>query len=79
MRGKVKRRLAVLRLKGGAVPAAGSAVLDRSSAPVGETRSAASSTVFGAPVALAFVGAAAAAPGTELLVGGAEAIVVDPQ
>jgi folate-binding protein YgfZ len=78
MRGKVKRRLAVLKLKG-AAPASGSRVFDATGTQVGETRSAAKSDVFGAPVALAFVGAAAAAPGTELIVEGVHAEVVDPR
>lgn len=78
MRGKVKRRLAVLRLGDGRVPVSGSKVFD-GDVQVGETRSAANSTVFGAPVALAFVNAAAAVPGTELLVEGSRAEVVDPR
>lgn len=79
MRGKVKRRLVPLRLPGGGVPAAGSKVFDRNSAEVGETRSAANSFVFAAPVALAFLAAASAAPGTELVVDGSHAEVVDPR
>jgi len=78
MRGKVKRRLAVLRLRDASVPVSGSKVFD-GTAQVGETRSAASSAVFGAPVALAFLSAAAAVPGTELLVEGSRAEVVDPR
>jgi folate-binding protein YgfZ len=79
MRGKVKRRLVVLRLPGGGVPASGSKVFDRSSTEVGETRSAANSAVFGAPVALAFLAAASAAPGNEVLVDGSHAEVVEPR
>jgi folate-binding protein YgfZ len=79
MRGKVKRRLAVLRLQGGGVPAPGSKVSDESSTEVGETRSAAKSAVFGAPVALAFLTAASAVPGTKLVVEGQRAEVVEPR
>jgi len=79
MRGKVKRRLAVIRLEGTEVPAAGARVFDRNGAEVGETRTAAASDVFGAPVALAFLSAVAAATGTELVVEGVRAEVVEPR
>jgi len=79
MRGKVKRRLAVLRLSGGAVPAPGSKVFDKGSIEVGETRSAANSAVFGSAVALAFLTATSAVPGTEVVVGGQHAEVVEPR
>ena len=78
MRGKVKRRLAIVRLSGTSLPPSGATVADASGAPVGETRSAALSTVFGAPLALSFLGAASAAPGTSLSVDGVAAEVVEP-
>jgi folate-binding protein YgfZ len=79
MRGKVKRRLAVLSVDAEEPPAPGTAVLDAAGAAVGETRSAARSSVFGRPVALALLSAAVAMPGARLTVSGAPAEVVDPR
>ncbi|HEX4336737.1 MAG TPA: glycine cleavage T C-terminal barrel domain-containing protein [Polyangiaceae bacterium] len=79
MRGKVKRRLAVVRLEGEEVPPSGAKVFDSAGALVGETRSAARSTLLGGPAALAFLSAAVAIPGTALRVEGASAEVVEPR
>jgi hypothetical protein len=79
MRGKVKRRLAVVSVDAAAPPPAGTPVLDAAGAPVGETKSAAVSSVFGRPVALALLNAAAAIPGARLRVEGASAEVVEPR
>jgi folate-binding protein YgfZ len=79
MRGKVKRRLALVRVEAVAPPAAGTKVLDMSGAVVGETRSAADSALIGGPAALAFLAAAVAVPGAHLTVGGASAEVIEPR
>ena len=79
MRGKVKRRLALVRVAAGAPPASGTQVFDSAGKAVGETRSAVQSTLLGGPVALAFLTAAVAVPGARLTVGGASAEVVDPR
>jgi folate-binding protein YgfZ len=79
MRGKVKRRLAVLRLMGSALPPSGTKVFDSAGVPVGETRSAANSSILGGAAALAFLSAAVASPGTRLTVEGASAEVVEPR
>jgi hypothetical protein len=79
MRGKVKRRLAIVKVEGAVPPPSGTQVLDAAGAPVGETRSAAQSTLLGGPAALAFLNAASAVPGVRLTVGGAGAEVVAPR
>jgi folate-binding protein YgfZ len=79
MRGKVKRRLAVVRLHGPSLPAPGATVLDAAGAAVGETRTAADSAVLGGPAALAYLSAAVAATGTSLSVDGTSAEVVEPR
>jgi folate-binding protein YgfZ len=79
MRGKVKRRLALVRVASGAPPASGTQVFDPSGKAVGETRSSVQSVVFGGPTALAFLMAAVSVPGTQLTVGGASAEVVEPR
>jgi folate-binding protein YgfZ len=79
MRGKVKRRLALVRVTAPIPPAAGTKVLDESGAVVGETRSAANSALVGGPAALAFLTAAVAVPGVRLTVGGASAEVIEPR
>ena len=79
MRGKVKRRLALVRVTAATPPVAGTKVLDESGAVVGETRSAADSALVGGPAALAFLTAAAAVPGVRLTVGGASAEVIEPR
>lgn len=77
MRGKVKRRLVVLSLDSAEPPPMGTAVLDASSAVVGDSRSSAVSPSRGA-VALAIVRVEASAPGTRLSVGGVPSVVVTP-
>jgi hypothetical protein len=79
MRGKVKRRLAIVRLEGASVPASGAKVFDAAGAVVGETRSAALSSLLGGPAALAFLSAASAVPGTALTVEEHRAVVVEPR
>ena len=79
MRGKVKRRLATLRLASGGLPDPGTEVTLTNGSRVGETRSAAVSDVWEAPVAIALLAAGAAVPGTKLVVQGAPAIVVEPR
>lgn len=79
MRGKVKRRLATVRLAPGDPPASGTPVTLPDGSLVGETRSAAESEVWGAPVAIALLSAAAAVPGTHIVVRGAPATVVEPR
>jgi folate-binding protein YgfZ len=79
MRGKVKRRLVALRLSSSDVPEAGASVTRLDGSDVGETRSAASSHVWGGPVALALLSAEVAVPGTELRVGDAVATVIEPR
>ena len=79
MRGKVKRRLAIVRFEGAVVPASGAKVLDASGSVVGETRSAAQSALLGGPAALAFLSATSATPGTALTVDGARGEVVEPR
>jgi folate-binding protein YgfZ len=79
MRGKVKRRLALVRVTAAAPPALGTKVFDASGAVVGETRSATDSALVGGPAALAFLTAAAAVPGVQLTVGGASAEVIEPR
>jgi folate-binding protein YgfZ len=78
MRGKVKRRTVLLRIDGDAPPPAGSAVTDAAGAPIGETRTSASSHVLGGPVALSVVLAASAEPGTSVFVLGHRATVIEP-
>ena len=79
MRGKVKRRLVVLRLGEGPLPSSGTAVHDAAGTPVGETRSAAMSPIFGGGVALASVMAGCTSPGTRLVVAGVPAEVTEPR
>ena len=79
MRGKVKRRLALVRVTAATPPAVGTKVLDASGAVVGETRRAADSALVGGPAALAFLTAAAAVPGVQLTVAGASAEVIEPR
>lgn len=78
MRGKVKKRLALLELGGNAPPPSGTTVKDPAGAVVGETRSAAESERWGGSVALALLAAGAAVPGTALTVGDVPALVVEP-
>lgn len=79
MRGKVKRRLATITIASAGKPEAGSEVVLPGGGRVGETRTAATSDVWGSPVAIALLAAEAAVPGTRLVVGGAEASVVGPR
>ncbi len=79
MRGKVKRRLAVLAVESAEVPAPLSKVTGTDGARVGETRSAVRSEVFGGPIALALLSTDASRPGTRLFVGEAPATVVEPR
>jgi folate-binding protein YgfZ len=78
MRGRVKRRLAVVVLDGDGVPEAGAEIRDERGAAVGEVRSVAESAVLGGAAAIARLGAAASAPGTVLSVAGRAARVVEP-
>jgi folate-binding protein YgfZ len=77
MRGKVKRRMVVLRVEGRGAPALGTAVHSGDLA-VGDTKSAASGGPGEPPfaLALALVGEPFSAPGTRLTVGGAAAEVI---
>ncbi len=77
-RGKVKKRLVLLRIEAGSPPPSGTSVFGPDGALAGETRSAAESPLWGGPIAIASIFAAAAAPGTRLNVGGAAAEVVEP-
>jgi hypothetical protein len=80
MRGKVKRRIGILKLDAdGALPPKGTEVTDPAGAIVGEIRSAAESAVFGGRAALAVLAASATAAGTPLLVAGTPAMVVEPR
>jgi hypothetical protein len=80
MRGKVKRRIGIVKLDApGSPPPAGTTVTDLAGTAVGEVRSAAESAVLGGPAALALLSASAATAGTSLLVGGAAATVVEPR
>jgi hypothetical protein len=78
MRGKVKRRLVLLRLDAEILPAAGAPVANLDGTAVGETRSAAYSRVLGGNAALALVAAGAAEIGTKLMVSDRSAVVVEP-
>ncbi len=84
MRGKVKRRLAIVALEAGqggehGLPAPGTAVRDVAGSVVGETKSAAASALFGGAVAMALLSADAASPGHALSVGDVPAQVVEPR
>jgi folate-binding protein YgfZ len=79
MRGKVKRRLALVRVASGAPPVSGTQVFDSSGKAVGETRSSVQSAILGGPAALAFLTAATAVPGAQLTVDGASAEVIEPR
>ncbi|HEX4474538.1 MAG TPA: folate-binding protein YgfZ [Polyangiaceae bacterium] len=84
MRGKVKRRLAIVALDAGQAggqgpPTPGTAVRDVAGSVVGETKSAAESALFGGAVAMALLSADAASPGHALSVGDAPAHVVEPR
>jgi glycine cleavage system aminomethyltransferase T len=79
MRGKVKRRLATVRLSSAELPAAGTAVTLADGSKVGETKSAAKSNVLDGPVAIALLSAEAAVLGAALVVGGVPAAVVEPR
>jgi folate-binding protein YgfZ len=79
MRGKVKRRLVSVLVSSPEVPAAGTPVTTPDGSKVGETRSAASSGVWGGPVAIALLSAEAAVVGTTLRVGASAATVVEPR
>jgi aminomethyltransferase len=72
--GRVARRLVRLALLGGAVPSRGDTIFSGDQA-VGEVTSAAESPKTGAPVAMGYVHRDCAAPGTELSVGGSQAVV----
>jgi glycine cleavage system aminomethyltransferase T len=78
MRGKVKRRLVLLRLDAAAPPPVGSEVTDPSGTVVGESLSSAGSPLWGGAVALARIAASAAETGTRLRVGETAAEVVAP-
>lgn len=78
MRGKVKRRMALLRVEGAPPPAAGTPVTDAAGAVVGETRTAVASVTHGGAAALAVLSAATAVPGATLRVGDRPAVVVEP-
>jgi len=79
MRGKVKRRLAIVLVSGTAPPSAGTDVTLPDGSRVGETRTAATSEVLGGPAAIALLTADASVPGTRVLVGGRDATVVEPR
>jgi folate-binding protein YgfZ len=64
---KVQRRLRQIRLDGGALPAPGSAVRVGTQ-EIGIVTSAVHSPALGAPLALALIGKAHAAPGTQVIV-----------
>jgi len=78
MRGKVKRRLALLRLQAGSLPPPGTAVLSAEGIKVGETRSAASSATWDGALVLGLIAAGASVPGTRLSLDGKPAEVVTP-
>jgi hypothetical protein len=77
MRGHVKRKLAALVLDATVTPERGAAVVDAGGAAAGEVTSSAMSPTLGKPVALAMVKRAYVEPGTQLVVAGANALVVD--
>ena len=78
MRGKVKRRLVLVALEGDVTPGPGTPVSDAAGTVLGETRTAALSSLFGCGLALALLAEAATVPGTRLTVGGVSAAVVEP-
>jgi tRNA-modifying protein YgfZ len=77
MRGHVKRKLVSVVLDGASPPPSGAAVADESGAAVGEITSAALSPTLGVPVGLAMVKRAQAVAGSRVVVGGANAKVVE--
>lgn len=88
MRGKVKRRLVLVALEGGALPAPGTPVTDVAGGAIGETRSATKSALFGGSIALALLADPATPVGTRIALGpaaaggggvaGAAGVVVEP-
>jgi tRNA-modifying protein YgfZ len=77
MRGHVKRKLVSIVLEGALPPQSGAAVSDESGAAIGEVTSVALSPTLGVPVGLAMVKRAQAVAGARVVVGGANAKVVD--
>jgi tRNA-modifying protein YgfZ len=78
MRGKVKKRLALLHVESTSLPPSGTPVKDPAGVVVGDTRSAVESHLFGGPLTVALLAAGVAAPGTGLRVGDVPAVVVEP-
>jgi folate-binding protein YgfZ len=88
MRGKVKRRLVLVALEGGALPEPGTPVTDMAGRAIGETRSATRSALFGGGIALALLADSATPVGTRIALGaraaggggiaGAGGVVVEP-
>ncbi|MBM4363051.1 MAG: hypothetical protein FJ104_10250 [Deltaproteobacteria bacterium] len=79
MRGRRKRRLALLTLPGPSVPQPGTPVTGPSGELLGETRSAAVSARLGGVGVLAVLPLGASEPGARVLVGGTEAVVAEPR